>query len=83
MQSDFGAYKLLQRIDVDQVPFNLDGESKRSFVPAEKADSIVIGGQPGQEKRFGTLQIYWHADPDTPQAALGIMLETMFQIYPA
>ncbi len=56
---DFGRYPLDCRYNVDQVPFNLDNSCRRTFVQA-RSDTAVISGQPGGEKRFGTVQICVH-----------------------
>jgi hypothetical protein len=40
-----------------QVPFALDNNADRTFVSAAETDLVQISGQPGADKRFGTLQV--------------------------
>ena len=55
-----GRYKPNQRINVDQVPFNLDQSARKVFVPAESAEHAQLSAPSGAHKRFGTLQITLH-----------------------
>jgi len=48
------------RYNCDQVPFNLDNSGRKTYIKAQ-SDVAVISGQPGSEKRFGTLQVCLHA----------------------
>ena len=54
---DVGNYALEDRYNLDQVPFNLDNNPSKSFFNA-KDEKCQISGQPGSDKRFGTLQAY-------------------------
>ena len=59
-EKDYGKYQPNQRLNVDQVPLNLDSAAARGFIPPE-ADSVVqLTGQPGADKRFGTAQLCIH-----------------------
>ena len=53
---DFGKYSFEQRLNVDQVPFNLDNNASRSFFNVDD-EKCQITGQSGADKRFGTLQV--------------------------
>jgi hypothetical protein len=57
------------RHNVDQVPFNLDNSGRKTYIKAQ-SDEAVIAGQPGSEKRFGTLQVCLHAGITGPQPPL-------------
>jgi hypothetical protein len=70
-QSEFGRFGPSQRLNVDQVPFVLDNNARRAFVQA--GDELCqVSGQPGADKRFGTLQIAIHPG-DLPQPRLTII----------
>ena len=59
-QKDFGKYQPHQRINVDQVPFILDNQPRKSYVSYKSADHVQISAPDGANKRFGTLQIAFH-----------------------
>ena len=56
----WGRYPPHMRYNCDQVPFNLDNSGRKTYIKAQ-SDVAVISGQPGSEKRFGTLQVCLHA----------------------
>ena len=51
----WGRYPPHMRYNCDQVPFNLDNSGRKTYIKAQ-SDVAVISGQPGSEKRFGTLK---------------------------
>ena len=55
-EEDYGAYKFDDRYNVDQVPFLLDNNPNKSFFSVDD-QKCQISGQPGADKRFGTLQV--------------------------
>ena len=68
---DYGGYKPAQRIHIDQVPFSLDNQARRTFVHASRSDMAMVSGAPGTEKRFGTAQIAFHGDASKRQMKIG------------
>ena len=58
-QEDYGRYQLNQRLNVDQVPFNLDNCARRCYVD-KSTEQAQVSSLPGADKRFGTLQICVH-----------------------
>ena len=62
------------RIHGDQVPFEIDQTPRATFVAAETSDLAIVAGIPGGDKRFGTLQVGMHGDPDFVQPRLGYLL---------
>ena len=56
----WGRYPPQMRYNCDQVPFNLNNSGRKTYIKAQ-SDVAVISGQPGSEKRFGTLQVCLHA----------------------
>ena len=58
-KQEWGKYPLEARVNVDQVPFNLDNNANRSFFHISDRKN-QISGTPGSDKRFGTLQIAVH-----------------------
>ena len=70
--ADWGRYPPKMRYNCDQVPFNLDNSGRRTYIKAQ-SDVAVITGQPGSEKRFGTLQVCLHAGGNTAQPPLTII----------
>jgi hypothetical protein len=70
--SDWGRYRPRMRYNADQVPFNLDNSGRRTYVKPQ-LDVAVITGQPGSEKRFGTLQVCLHAGKYSVQPPLTII----------
>ena len=76
---EWGRYKPNQRINVDQVPFNLDQSARRVFVPAESAEHAQLSAPSGADKRFGTLQMTLHAG-DNEQPLLGMIFRGKGQV---
>jgi hypothetical protein len=66
---DYGKYQPAQRLNVDQVPFNLDNSAQRGYIPASADGVVQVSGQPGADKRFGTAQVCLHPGPG-PQPKL-------------
>ena len=65
----WGRYPPHMRYNCDQVPFNLDNSGRKTYIKA-RTDVAVISGQPGSEKRFGTLQVCLHAGKCSSQPPL-------------
>jgi len=76
--SDYGEYKMKNRFHTDQSPFCLDGAHYKTYVNPKGQDCALVSGQPGAEKRFGTLQITMHGDPNSVQPPLGYCLSQPF-----
>ena len=76
-QSDYGVYKMWHRIHVDQIPFEIDQTARKTFVAAETSDLAIVAGIPGGDKRFGTLQVAMHGDPDFVQPRVGYPLDIL------
>ena len=71
-RADWGRYLPHMRYNCDQVPFNLDNSGRKTYVKAQ-TDVAVLFGQPGSEKRFGTLQVCLHAGLTTLQPPLTLI----------
>ena len=54
-----------------QIPFALDNNPRATFVQADRADMALVSGLAGADKRFGTLQVASHGDPDLKQPGIG------------
>jgi len=61
-----GRFLLSERYNVDSIPFNFDHNPKASFVD-HKDELTQVSGTCGGDKRFGTIHLCVHADPDKPQ----------------
>ena len=57
-----------------KIPFEIDQTARKTFVAAETSDLAIVTGIPGGDKRFGTLQVNMHSDPDFVQPRLGYLL---------
>ncbi len=69
--SDLGYYQPCQRLNSDQVHFNLDNQPRKAYVPYETKDMVQISGPQDGNKRFGTLQLCLHPGPGKqPNAAM-------------
>ena len=64
--SAFGRYVPSCRFNCDQVPFNLDGNPDRAYMPPG-AEQAGLPAPPSADKRTGTLQLCIHPDRDRPQ----------------
>ena len=56
---EFGEYAMNERYNADSVPFSLDGQSKRAFVPQDE-EVVQISELANAEKRFGTFHVFCH-----------------------
>ena len=56
---EWGLFKPHCRVNVDQVPFNLDNNPQCGYF-AHDDEKKQISGPPGADKRFGTLQVAFH-----------------------
>jgi hypothetical protein len=66
----FGKWGPNRRLNVDQVPCELDLQSRRSFVSPDGPASVSAPA--GSDKRFCTLQMCFHPCPATPLPRLSI-----------
>ena len=57
---EWGLYAPECRVNVDQIPFNLDQQRKCGYFAAGDVKKVV-SGPTGSEKRFGTVQMCVHA----------------------
>ena len=62
---------LSQRFHSDQSGLNLDHNRDRSFVQLGYDDMVQVSGQQSGDKRFASLQVTMHGDPDAPQSRIG------------
>ena len=68
---EYGYFGLHQRFHTDQSGLNLDNSMDRSYVPLGLDDMVQISGQSSGAKRFCSLQVTLHADPNAPQPKIG------------
>ena len=65
---DWGVYGPRQRLNVDQVPFNLAHMPRKTFLDPGDASTQIVIESPGSDKRFGTAQICLHGGPGAQPA---------------
>ena len=70
MKKKYGHYGLAQRIHIDQIPFYFDQNPRRSYCSKETAGMNIVSGQPGADKRFGTIQLAMHGCPKTARISI-------------
>ena len=78
--SDFGYYQLSQRLNVDSIPFNLDNQARKAFVPYETKDMVQISGPQDGHKRFGTIHMLVHPG-SKKQAKLAMFFKGQGNVY--
>ena len=67
-RSDYGFYGLDRRYHSDQSPFVLDQIAGRSFASPDCINGAQVSGQPGGDKRFGTIRLSMHGgDNEQPK----------------
>ena len=59
--ADYGTYQPHERLNVDQIPFELDNQAKRGYVMYDETQMVQISGPQDGTKRFGTIQMCAHA----------------------
>ena len=78
--SEYGEFQPDCRLNVDQVPFNLDNQARKTLVHKDDDQVVQVSGQPGGEKRFGTAQICIHPGRG-PQPKLCLFFRGQGKVY--
>jgi hypothetical protein len=69
-------------LNVDQIPFELDNQPRKCYVPHDTASMAQISGPKDGSKRFGTLQVLLHgAPPPAKQARLAMFMKGGGSVY--
>ena len=79
--TDYGLFQPHQRLNVDQIPFELDNQARRSYVPHQESSMVQISGPSDGSKRFGTLQMTVHPGFPIPQPKLGMFFKGAGEVY--
>ena len=76
-----GKYKPHALLNVDSIPFELDNQARRSYVPHQTQSMCQISGPTDGSKRFGTIHMCCHGAPAHPQPNLAMFMKGQGSVY--
>ena len=80
-QADYGDFQPYQRINIDQIPYELDQQPKTSYVPHDTASMVQVSAPGDAGKRHGTIQMAIHPGFPVEQCNLAMFFRGKGEVY--